>query len=146
MNLRECDFSSINSSLKRWIYADILLKPEEMILYRPVKCGGLGLASVKHKSLAFLIKTFLEMASNSNFIVSQYLSILFRSQIQGEEIPCPPLPSYYSESFFATIRKAKELEHNIVTMSTRQWYRYLLNDDILKTIQEDGTYSNRLCQ
>ena len=146
VNLREGDFSSINSSLKRWIYADLLLKPEEIILFRPVHCGGLGLASVKHKSLAFLIKTFLEMASNPNFIVSQYLSILFRSQIQGEEISCPPLPPYYTETFFVTIRKAKQSGYNVVTMTTRQWYRYLLNEDILKTIQEDGSITNRLCR
>ena len=86
------------------------------------------------------------MAANSKFIGSQYLSILFRSKIQNEEIPCPPLPPYYSESFFTTIRKAKDSGYNIVTMSTRQWYRYLVNDDILKTVQEDGTLSNRLCR
>ena len=63
VNLREGDFNSINSSIKRWLYADLLLKPEVMVLYRPLDQEGLGLTSVKHKSLACLIRTFLELAT-----------------------------------------------------------------------------------
>ena len=146
VNLRESDFSSINSSLKRWIYSDLLLKPEELILFRPVKNGGLGLSSVKHKSLAFLIKTFLEMAMSSTFIKSQYLTMLFRSQILEEDILCPPLPPYFTASFFATIKKAKYAGCDIGSMSTRDWYRYLLNDDILNIVNEDGSFEKRLCR
>ena len=62
VNLRGSDFSVINSSIKKWLYADLLLNPEEVILFRPVSLGGLGLTSVKLKSMAFLIKTFLELA------------------------------------------------------------------------------------
>ena len=65
VNLRESDYLSINSSIKKWIYADLLLKPEEILLFRPVQKGGLGLVSVKHKGTAFLIRMFLELAANS---------------------------------------------------------------------------------
>ena len=37
VNLRESDFHAINSSIKKWIYADLLFKPEEMVLFRSVK-------------------------------------------------------------------------------------------------------------
>ena len=60
--LRACDFSTITSSLKSWIYADQLEKPNELALYRPRKHGGLALINVQFKSLSLLIKTFLEMA------------------------------------------------------------------------------------
>ena len=36
VNLREGDCAAINSSLKSWIYRDLLLKPEEMVLFRSV--------------------------------------------------------------------------------------------------------------
>ena len=55
VNLRESDFDAINSSIKKWLYADLLLKPEELLLYRPTYFGGLGLTSVKLKSAAFLL-------------------------------------------------------------------------------------------
>ena len=64
VNLREADFLAFNSSIKKWLYSDLLIKPEESTLFRPVWYGGLGLASVKHKSIAFLIRTFLELAAN----------------------------------------------------------------------------------
>ena len=33
-----------------------------------------------------------------------------------------------------------------MSMTTRQWYSYLLNKDVLKTTHEDGSESNRLCK
>ena len=86
VNFRETDFASINSSLKKWIYADLLIKPEEFLLFRPVNSGGLGLMSVKQKATAFLIRTFLELAANTKYIQSQYLSRIYRYHILGENI------------------------------------------------------------
>ena len=67
VNLRESDLVAINSSIKKWIYADLLFKPEEMVLFRNVKDGGLALVSCKFKSLAFRIKTFLELAAHQSY-------------------------------------------------------------------------------
>ena len=49
------------------LFADLLFKPEEMVLFRNVKDGGLALVSCKFKSLAFRIKTFLELAAHQSY-------------------------------------------------------------------------------
>ena len=84
VNLRETDFASINSFLKKWIYANLILKPEELLLFRPVKSGGLGLVSIKQKSTAFLIRTFMEVAANPEYQTSQYLNSLYQFYILEE--------------------------------------------------------------
>ena len=146
VNLREADFAAINSNIKKWMYADLLLKPEEIVLFRSVWCGGLGLISVKHKSVAYLIKTFLELATNPNYIQSQFLSLLYRVHILQEDIYCPPTPPYYSNYFFDHILRAKNSGLNIVNMTTRQWYNYLVNYDLLKMEMDDGTEVYRPCR
>ena len=97
VNLRDTDIATINSSLKKWVYADLLLKPEEALLFRPVKCGVLGLTSVKLKATAFLIKTFLELAANPKYNQSQFLNSIYRVHILDEDIACPSLPPYYNK-------------------------------------------------
>ena len=47
-----------------------------MMLLRPVHHGGLGLSSVKPKSVAFLIRTLFDLAENSQYIQSQYLNMM----------------------------------------------------------------------
>ena len=66
VNFREQDISNINSSIKKLMYGNLLLKPEEMVLHRPVSAGGLGFISIKLKSLAYLLRTFLELSVNPN--------------------------------------------------------------------------------
>ena len=67
IDLRVADISSITSKIKTWLLADQLEKPQEMILYRPVLYGGLGLHHVKFKSLALLIHSFLETSTNPKY-------------------------------------------------------------------------------
>ena len=67
VDLRVADIMSINSSVKSWLYANMLEKPSEMIMCRPVKFGGLGVLSVKYRAQACLIKTFIETAANPQF-------------------------------------------------------------------------------
>ena len=78
VNLRESDISGINSSVKKWPYADMFLKPEESVLFRPCLYGGLGLISVRHKAKACQIRTFLEMSVNHNYVPSLFLVSLFK--------------------------------------------------------------------
>ena len=40
VDLRAMDVASLTSSVKSWIYADQLVKPEERIMYRPPSQGG----------------------------------------------------------------------------------------------------------
>ena len=146
VNLRETDFASINSFLKKWIYANLILKPEELLLFRPVKSGGLGLVSIKQKSTAFLIRTFMEVAANPEYQTSQYLNSLYQFYILEEDFSRPSLPPYYSASFFNTIHEAKNEGNDIVRMSTRQWYLYLMDREIFKKTMSDGSQENNLCR
>ena len=126
VNLREGDYNAINSSIKKWLYSDLLFKPEQLLLYRTVSRGGLGLISVKLKCQAHLLKTFVDLAVNPLYIHSQYLSTLFRVKVLGEKIDnIPPPPPYYDETFFDHIRLAAEAGKEISKMKIKQWYQFL---------------------
>ena len=64
VDMRVQDISKITSRIKSSLYADMLLKPEVMIMARPAHCGGLGIHNVKMRALAGLVTTFLESARN----------------------------------------------------------------------------------
>ena len=81
MDLRELDFTKITSTAKSWLYADMLLKPEELVLYRHTSSGGLALFHVKMKALSGLIRTFLETACMPQFRQSLYHQLLFRYHV-----------------------------------------------------------------
>ena len=134
VDLRVMDITKITSSVKSWLYADHLIKPEEMIMYRPASYGGLGILNVKYKAMAGMIKTFLETAGHDKFRPSQYHTTLFRFHILGDiSLPNPGLPPFYSEDFFATIRKVHlESPLNIFRMSEKEWYTLLVEDNCTK--------------
>ena len=62
VDLRVSDVNSVTSKVKSWLYQDQLEKPQEMVLYRSIMMGGLGLHNVKAKAQANLIRTFIETA------------------------------------------------------------------------------------
>ena len=101
-----------------------------MVLFRNVIDGGLGLTSCKHKSIAYLIKTFLELAANPAYVDSLYLNILYRAYVLKENDSTPHLPPYYNKHFFDTIIQAKNAGYNIVTMTVKQWYSFLVEQDL----------------
>ena len=67
VDLRVQDVSKISSHVKSWLYQDMLLKPEELIMHRHPSLGGLGVHNVQLKAQAALIRTFLETAANPVF-------------------------------------------------------------------------------
>ena len=137
VNLRETDMSAINSDIKRWLYADLLLKPEVAVLHRSVQHGGLSLTSVKQKALAYLLRTFMELAAHPAYINSLFLSTIYRVKVLEEENVCPlKIPPYYQQNFFDTLKTATKEGHEIVTMSTRDWYHYLLQQDITSDLPD----------
>lgn len=98
--------------------------------------------NVRMKAQASLIRTFLETAVNSNFQNNLLHTILYRVHVLGEHLleDPPSLPPYFSVSFFSTIRKVKEnTPLNISTMTTAQWYRVLVEDNITMQEKEDKT-------
>ena len=127
-DLRVTDITSITSKVKSWLYQDQLEKPEEMILYRPILMGGLGLHHVKIKAMSSLIRTFMETAVHPSFLHSLYHTILFKTYVLLDDSISspPPMPPFYNESFFNCIRWVKEnTPLNVATMTTAQWYRVL---------------------
>ena len=77
IDLRQGDFASLTSQIKSWIYTDQLIKPEELVLYRERKVGGIGLLHIKYRAMAELIKTFIDTARNPKFIRNLYHQALF---------------------------------------------------------------------
>ena len=50
VNLREGDFAAINASVKKWLYSDLIFKPELLLLHRSVNQAwwlGASLSKVK---------------------------------------------------------------------------------------------------
>ena len=138
VDLRVCDINSITSKVKSWLFQDQLEKPAEMVLHRPIQLGGLGLHNVKYKAQASLIRSFMETAGHPSFRHSVYHSTLYRVYVLNDESVenPPPIPPYYSESFFQTIKQVKNSTPlNVATMTTAQWYRLLVEKYI--TMEED---------
>ena len=100
-------------------------------MYRPPSYGGLGVHNVLLKAQAGLIKSFLETATNSTFRQSLFHSVLFRYHVLGDtSLTNPGFPPFYSANFFSQIRHVHlETPLNVATMSEKQWYRLLLEDN-----------------
>ena len=64
IDLRQGDIAKITSLAKSWVYADLLIKPEETTLFRVRLEGGLSLLHVRYRALAELIKSFIDTAKN----------------------------------------------------------------------------------
>ena len=141
VDLRVCDLTSITKSCKSWLYQDTFAKPEEMVLHRPHSYGGLGLHSVKYKSLAGYITTFLQTASNPSFCPNLLHSLLYRKYVLDEDIPDAPdpPPPYFSKDFFLIIKNVKNNSPlNVTTMKEKDWVRYLTEDYITMTSDPSG--------
>ena len=142
------DISKITSNIKSWLYADQLLKPEEHVMYRPPSYGGLGVINVKMKAMAGLIKSFLETAGNEKFLESLYHTILFKVNVLDDiSLPSLTLPPFYNKDFFATIRRVHlETPLNVLYMSEKEWYTFLLEDKVIKEVRENGLEEYKLCR
>ena len=132
INLRLCNLSKISSSIKSWLFADQLEKPEEMILHRPRKHGGLALLHLQSKALSLLITSFLESTIIPKFQNSLYHHDLYNWNIEEvRTIPAPSQPPYYDDNFFSCIKDVKnEGLLNIITMTSGMWYRVLVENKV----------------
>ena len=59
MEYRVKDYNYFEKQGNKWLFADILEKPTEIVKYRKKTEGGLGLHHIRSKSMAILIKTFI---------------------------------------------------------------------------------------
>ena len=84
------DFKHFNTTAKIFIYADLLLKPNELTLFRDISQGGLGLTCMRARAKAALISAFLETAINPKFIRNHYHNQLYRCRILNKRAPEKP--------------------------------------------------------
>ena len=148
MDLRVGDIASI-ASRKSYFFHDMLEKPSELVLYRKVEQGGLGLHNIKCKALASLIATFLQTAANTRFQQSLYHNSLYRFYcLEDDSLAQPVMPPYYNKYFFNTIRKV--IQHsplNPVSMSVKQWYDYLLEEEVtMEVVDDEGRLQPKKCR
>ena len=116
-------------------------KPSEVLLYRDVKDGGLGLHHLQSKSQAHLIATFLQTASGRRFQQSLFHSWLYRYHVDGQtDLPNPGFTPYYNIKFFQLIKEVKEKSPlNPTLMSINEWYKLLLERNVVKReIDDEG--------
>ena len=142
VDLRVGDITSITSSCKSWLYQDMFVKPEEMLLHRPPSYGGLGLHSVKYKALAGFISTFMQTAANPAFQPNLLHQLLFRKHVLLDDVPEAPnqLPPYLSPALFQIIRKVKnDSKLNVTNMSEGDWTRYLTEEFVTMESDDENT-------
>ena len=141
INLRVCDYTAITSQVKQWMYQDMFYKPSELVLYRECSQGGLGLMCVRIRALALLVRSFLETAANPKFRHQLLHETLYRYHVLGEtSLPNPGFLPYYDKEFFSLLQHYKEnCPLNITVLSTRQWYRLLLEDKVLMTPAQENS-------
>ena len=109
LDLRVGDSTAIASSVKSWLYQDLLIKPQEMIMYREVSEGGLGVYNVKMRAMAMLLHTFLSQAISPLFKSNMYYTTLYRWHVLEERhLPNPGRPPFYSSTFFSIIKDVKD--------------------------------------
>ena len=148
IDLRVMDITKITSQIKSWIYADQLEKPEELILYRSRKQGGLNVINVKVRALAELIKSFIDTATNPKFKTDPYHQALYNWHVLDiRSIPNPGRPPYYSEEFFTAIKTVKnEGLLRISTLKLGFWYKALLENIVTTELDEHGFRFVKRCK
>ena len=148
IDLRVGDAQLITSNVKSWVYADQLIKPEEVVLYKPRQEGGLNLVNVKYRAMAELIKSFLDTAINPTFRRNIYHQALFHWHVESlRSIPDPGKPAYYTAEFFNAIKAVKEdglLQ--LKSMSIGMWYRALLEKYVTKEEDDNGFLYSVTCR
>ena len=132
IDLRIGDSDAITSSVKSWLFQDMLEKPQELVTFRSTEHGGLGVYNVKVKAMAMLINTFLAQAICPNFPHNQYLNTLYRWHVlEDRTIPDPGRPPYYSVDFFSLIKDVKENSPlNVAWVTAKQWYQLILEKNV----------------
>ena len=140
LDIKVGDLDKITSMVKSWLYQDSLLKPPEIVLYRELENGGLGLHHVKSRAIAMLIHTFIAQAISPLYTRNHYLNSLYRWHIQGDrDMENPGRPPYYSESFFASIRHVKNTTNLCLPWITvKQWSQLLKERDVTHSINVDS--------
>ena len=136
IDLRIGNIKAFNKTAKSFLYADLLEKPDELTLYRPIENGGLGLINIQICAKAVLINTFLETAIYPKFKRNHYHNYMYRHSVLSEKLAKPEIPPNFAGDFFPTIRRIKESSLIIEDCSLKNIYEFLMND-LLKANNDD---------
>ena len=141
LDLRVGDSTAIASSVKAWLYQDMLEKPQELVMYRELESGGLAVHNVKLRAMAMLIHTFLSQAISPCFPTNLYYKSLYLWHVLlNRDIPNPGQPPFYSSAFFNIIRDVHEnTPLNVAWVTVKQWYKILLEKNITHTCPDLNT-------
>ena len=58
----------------------------------------------------------------------------------------PGLPKYFSAEFIQTIQQAIEQKMDVVRMSSKEWYSFLLKKNVLEEMGQDDTVVKKKCK
>ena len=118
--------------MKGWLYQALLIKPQEIMMYRQVSEGGLGVFNEKVRAMAVLLHTFLSQAVSPFFPTNMYYNTLYRWHVLEErDLPNPGCPPYYFATFFSIIKDVKNnTPLNVSHISVKQWYRLLIEKGV----------------
>ena len=134
------DIKKINSIIKSWIYSDLLIKPDEITLFKKRSKGGLNLINIKYRAMAELIKSFIDTAINPKFKQNIFHNALYKWHVEeNREIPNPGPSPFYTAEFFNAIKAIKTEERlSLSKLSIGMWYRALMEKYILTDTDENG--------
>ena len=141
VDMRVGDIKAITSKVKSYCYQDLYQKPSEVLLFRGVEEGGLGLHHIQSKALANLISTFMQTACSKRFQNSLFHSWLYRYHVESDtRLPDPGYTQYYDKDFFDSIKEVRDKSPlNPIYMSVKEWYQHLLEKNVTKReIDDEG--------
>lgn len=142
--LRVCDSTEIKKQVNRFLFCDQLEKPGQVLQYRTRSDGGLQVHNIEYKARALLIRSFLEIALIDTFQHFPLHEAVFTYYVLEDVSAAKPyLPKCYNQEFIATIKKAIDMGHNIEKMTSKDWYLFILNLNLLEEEKRevDGTTS-----
>ena len=123
---KEGDCKRILSLCKSWLYQNNLVKPTEILIFRNILEGGLGMFNISAKAKANLIVSFLQTAVEGDYTTFPYHAALFEYFVEKKKTKSIINPPYYSQSFFQTISSAIEEDSSAIHWKTKDWYTHLI--------------------
>ena len=118
----------------------MLLKPQEEVMFRPRRDGGLGILHVPSKAMAGMARTFMETAANPKFKRRLDHQALYLHEVKGENwLKHPGDSQYYQEDFLRMLTSIwKEKGDLIESMTEKEWYRCIYEKNCMLETEEGG--------
>ena len=120
----------MTSTVKSWIYQPHLIKPQEALLYRDVKDGGLGLFNISARAKANLLVSFCKSALGYKCPLNQFHHNIFRYNIMEDKIKNPGRLPCFNDDFFNTIKVAVEEGIKVEELRVKEWYKRIVKNGI----------------